>query len=211
MRMLCCRQGNLHQNHELTLSLGAAKAGTSSPSWVRNLGPGLITGDTDDDPSGIATYSQAGAQFCFSMLWAILLTYPLMVAIQVISARIGRVNGHVLATNIRQQFPAWLLHGVVGLLLFANTINIAADIAAMGYAMKLMVGGPKHLYAILFGILSLILQIFIPCIRLDTSIGMAGAFAWRNGLELRLCSGKAVLRHHCLINFDGCLALLHTH
>ena len=125
----------------------------------------MITGAADDDPSGIATYSQAGAQFGFSMLWTVLLTYPLMVAIQVISARIGRVNGHGLATNIRQQFPAWLLHGVVGLLLIANTINIAADVAAMGDAMKLMIGGPSHLYAIFFGGISLVLQILIPYTR----------------------------------------------
>ncbi len=135
------------------------------PSWVRKLGPGLITGAADDDPSGIATYSQAGAQFGFSMLWTVLLTYPLMVAIQIISARIGRVNGRGLATNIRQQFPTWLLYGIVGLLLMANTINIAADIAAMGDALKLMIGGPRHLYAIFFGGLSLVLQIFIPYTR----------------------------------------------
>ena len=126
---------------------------------------GTVPGAADDDPSGIATYSQAGAQFGFSMLWTVLFTYPLMVAIQIISTRIGRVNGHGLATNVRQQFPAWLLHGIVGLLLIANTINIAADIAAMGDALKLMVGGPKHLYAILSGTLSLILQIFIPYTR----------------------------------------------
>jgi NRAMP (natural resistance-associated macrophage protein)-like metal ion transporter len=125
----------------------------------------LITGAADDDPSGIATYSQAGAQFGFSMLWTVLLTYPLMVAIQIISARIGRVNGHGLATNIRQQFPVWLLYSIVGLLLMANTINIAADFAAMGDALKLMIGGPRHWYAIIFGIISLALQVFIPYTR----------------------------------------------
>ena len=131
-------------------------------SWLKKLGPGLITGAADDDPSGIATYSQAGAQFGFNMLWTVLFTYPLMVGIQVVSARIGRVSGHGLATNIRKHYPAWLLYGVVGLLLIANTINIAADVAAMGEALKLIVGGPAQIYAVAFGLVSLLLQVFIP-------------------------------------------------
>ncbi len=131
-------------------------------SWLKKLGPGLITGAADDDPSGIATYSQAGAQFGFSMLWTVLFTYPLMVGIQIVSARIGRVSGHGLASNIRQHFPAWLLYSIVGLLLVANTINIAADVSAMGHAMTLIVGGSAQTYAIGFGLVSLILQIFVP-------------------------------------------------
>ena len=131
-------------------------------SWLKKLGPGLITGAADDDPSGIATYSQAGAQFGFNMLWTVLFTYPLMVGIQVVSARIGRVSGHGLATNIRRHYPAWLLYGVVGLLLIANTINIAADVSAMGEALKLIVGGPAQLYALAFGVMSLLLQVSIP-------------------------------------------------
>src|SRR5471032_1311809 len=131
-------------------------------SWLAKLGPGLITGAADDDPSGIATYSQAGAQFGFGMLWTVLLTYPLMVGIQVISAKIGRVSGHGLATNIRRHYPAWLLYAIVGLLLVANTINIAADVAAMGQALRLLAGGPAQLYALGFGLLSLLLQVFIP-------------------------------------------------
>ncbi len=131
-------------------------------SWLKKLGPGLITGAADDDPSGIATYSQAGAQFGFNMLWTVLFTYPLMVGIQYVSARIGRVSGHGLATNIRRHFPAWLLYAVVGLLLIANTINIAADVSAMGEAMKLIIGGQSHIYTISFGVLSLLLQVFIP-------------------------------------------------
>ena len=131
-------------------------------SWLKKLGPGLITGAADDDPSGIATYSQAGAQFGFNMLWTVLFTYPLMVGIQVVSARIGRVSGRGLASNIRRHYPAWLLYGVVGLLLIANTINIAADISAMGEAMKLITGGRAHLYAVMFGAISLLLQVFIP-------------------------------------------------
>ena len=131
-------------------------------SWLNKLGPGLITGAADDDPSGIATYSQAGAQFGFNMLWTVLFTYPLMVGIQVVSARIGRVSGLGLATNIRRHYPAWLLYAVVGLLLVANTINIAADISAMGEAMKLIIGGPAHIYTVAFGVLCMLLQLFIP-------------------------------------------------
>jgi NRAMP (natural resistance-associated macrophage protein)-like metal ion transporter len=134
-------------------------------SWVRKLGPGLITGAADDDPSGIATYSQAGAQFGFTMLWTVLLTWPLMVAIQVVSARIGRVTGHGLAGNIRKHYPAWLLYGVVLLLVVANTINIAADVSAMGEAARLLVGGPAHVYTLLFGTISLLLQVFVPYTR----------------------------------------------
>jgi NRAMP (natural resistance-associated macrophage protein)-like metal ion transporter len=134
-------------------------------SWVRKLGPGLITGAADDDPSGIATYSQAGAQFGFGMLWTLIFTYPLMVGIQMVSARIGRVTGHGLATNIRRHYPKWLLYAIVGLLLVANTINIAADVAAMGDALKLVVGGPAQLYAVGFGLVSVLLQVFIPYSR----------------------------------------------
>jgi len=131
-------------------------------SWLKKLGPGLITGAADDDPSGIATYSQAGALFGFNMLWTVLFTYPFMVGIQVVSARIGRVSGHGLATNIRRHYPRWLLYSVVGLLLIANTINIAADVSAMGEALKLIVGGPAQIYALAFGVVSLLLQVFIP-------------------------------------------------
>ena len=130
--------------------------------WFKKLGPGLITGAADDDPSGIATYSQAGAQFGLNMLWTVVFTYPLMAGIQMISARIGRVSGHGLASNIRQHYPAWLLYSIVGLLLIANTINIAADIAAMADALKLLMGGRIHFYAIGIGLLSLLLQILIP-------------------------------------------------
>jgi NRAMP (natural resistance-associated macrophage protein)-like metal ion transporter len=129
--------------------------------WLKQLGPGLITGAADDDPSGIATYSQAGAQFGFLTLWAVVFTYPLMVGIQLISARIGRVTGHGLASNIGRHFPRPVLYGVVALLVFANTINIAADIAAMGDALQLVVGGPPHVYAVMFGIVCLLLQVFL--------------------------------------------------
>ena len=129
---------------------------------LKRLGPGLITGAADDDPSGIATYSQAGAQFGFNLLWTVVLTYPLMVGIQTVSARIGRVTGQGLAANMRKVFPNWLCLTIVVLLLIANTVNIAADIAAMGKGLQLIVGGGDHGHAIVFGLTSLLLQIFIP-------------------------------------------------
>ncbi|HUJ01079.1 MAG TPA: divalent metal cation transporter [Usitatibacter sp.] len=129
---------------------------------LKRLGPGLITGAADDDPSGIATYSQAGAQYGFGLLWSVLLTTPLMIGIQIVSARIGRVTGHGLAANIRDHYPAWLLHAIVGLLLFANTVNIAADLGAMGNALQLIVGGVSEIYIVFFALLSLVLQIFVP-------------------------------------------------
>jgi NRAMP (natural resistance-associated macrophage protein)-like metal ion transporter len=138
------------------------QTGPAHDSWLAKLGPGLVTGAADDDPSGIATYSQAGAQFGYRMLWTVLFTYPLMVGIQLISARIGRVSGHGLATNIRQHYPKWLLYGIVALLVIANTINIAADISAMADAAALIVGGSTKLFVVLFGVLSLVLQVFVP-------------------------------------------------
>ncbi len=129
---------------------------------LQKLGPGLITGAADDDPSGIATYSQAGAQFGYGLLWSVLFTTPLMIGIQIVSARLGRVTGHGLAANIRAHFPRPLLYFIVSLLLIANTINIAADLGAMGDALSLIVGGHSEIYDIFFALVSLTLQIFIP-------------------------------------------------
>lgn len=129
---------------------------------LRRLGPGLITGAADDDPSGIATYSQAGAQFGFAMLWTVVFTLPLMAAIQIVSARIGYVTRRGLAANIKASFPRWVLFAIVGLLLTANTLNLAADIAAMAEALRLVAGGSAHVYAVSFGVLCLVLQIFLP-------------------------------------------------
>lgn len=130
---------------------------------VQALGPGLITGAADDDPSGIATYSQAGAQFGFNMLWTVVLTYPLMVGIQLVSARIGFVTGDGLAANIRRAYPRPLLWSIVLLLLVANIVNIAADVAAMGEALRLVIGvGTAHLYSLACGFLCLSLQVFLP-------------------------------------------------
>jgi NRAMP (natural resistance-associated macrophage protein)-like metal ion transporter len=129
--------------------------------WLRKLGPGVITGAADDDPSGIATYSQAGAQFGFALGWTVVLTLPLMIGIQMISARIGRVTGHGLASNIRRHYPAPVLYAVVALLFVANTINVAADIAAMAESVHLVAGGPTQLYAVAFGAVCLGLEVFM--------------------------------------------------
>jgi NRAMP (natural resistance-associated macrophage protein)-like metal ion transporter len=135
------------------------------PSKIRRvlgqLGPGFITGASDDDPSGIATYSQVGAQFGFAMLWTMLFSYPLMSAIQEISAWLGRVTGMGIAANIRRHYPAWILHPIVILIMVANVINLGADIAAMAGALKLLLHGSALLYAIGFGALSVVAAVFI--------------------------------------------------
>lgn len=128
----------------------------------RLLGPGLVTGAADDDPSGIATYSQAGAQFGFGLLWTMFLTTPFMIAIQLVSAHIGRVTGKGIAANARQFYPLPFVLVPVCLLVIANTINIAADLAAMGEALYLVVGGLKHEHALIFAALSALLQVFVP-------------------------------------------------
>ncbi len=129
---------------------------------LARVGPGLITGVADDDPSGIATYSQAGAQFGLNMLWTMPLAYPLMAAIQAMCAQIGRVTGKGLAANIKTAFPPIVLKGVVLLLLIANTLNIAADVAAMGEVAELVSGADRHLMTAFFVIMTLLLQIFVP-------------------------------------------------
>jgi NRAMP (natural resistance-associated macrophage protein)-like metal ion transporter len=133
--------------------------------FLKQLGPGLITGASDDDPSGIGTYSQAGAQLGFSIGWTMLLTFPLMAAIQEISARIGRTTGHGIAGNLRRHYPDWLLYPIVGLLFLANTINIGADLSAMGDALKLLIGGPSTIYAVLFGTVCAIAIVFMDYSR----------------------------------------------
>jgi NRAMP (natural resistance-associated macrophage protein)-like metal ion transporter len=111
----------------------------SKPRLLKILGPGLVTGAADDDPSGIATYSQAGAQFGFRLGWTLVLTYPLMIVIQAISARIGRTTGLGIAGNVRRHYPPWLLYGLVGALTFANVCNIGADLGAMAEAARLLI------------------------------------------------------------------------
>jgi NRAMP (natural resistance-associated macrophage protein)-like metal ion transporter len=131
-------------------------------SSIKRLGPGLITGAADDDPSGIATYTQAGAQFGVNILWTVILTYPLMAAIQSISARIGRVTGHGLASNMARVFPRPVIALLVGLLFVANTVNIGADLAAMGAAANLVTHWSPHLLTIALALLSMLMQVFIP-------------------------------------------------
>ena len=138
------------------------------PEWPKLrdvLGPGLITGASDDDPSGIATYSQAGAQFGYTLGWTLLFTYPLMCAIQLISAQIGRVTGRGLAGNIRRFFPTWLLYPAVGLLVAANTINLGADLGAMAAALHLLVDGPTVAYIAGFAIVTVLAEVFVRYAR----------------------------------------------
>jgi Mn2+/Fe2+ NRAMP family transporter len=138
-----------------------AAAGDPETAGVRNiLGPGLIAGASDDDPSGIATYSMAGAQFAYGLGWTMVLTYPLMSAVQMISARIGRTTGHGIAGNLRRHYPGWLTVSLVGLLLIANTINIGADLGAMADATALVTGGPPWLFLILFAIFCAVSEVF---------------------------------------------------
>jgi NRAMP (natural resistance-associated macrophage protein)-like metal ion transporter len=139
----------------------AAPEPEAKHGFWRLLGPGLITGASDDDPSGIATYSQVGAQFGYSLAWTMVLTYPLMAAIQEISARIGRVTGLGIAGNIRRHYSPHLLRAIVLLLIVANTINLGADLGAMGDALRLLIGGPKGLYVVAFAVGCAVLEIFL--------------------------------------------------
>ena len=132
---------------------GANDAKHKPRNLFQILGPGLITGASDDDPSGIGTYSQAGAQFGFGMLWAVLFTWPLMSAVQEISARIGRTTGRGIAANLRRYYPKWFSYPIVGLLCVANILNIGADIGAMGASLKLLIGGPAAVYDCAFAAL----------------------------------------------------------
>lgn len=138
--------------------------GPSKPRLV--LGAGLITGASDDDPSGIATYAQAGAQFGFELSWTLMLTYPLMVVVQAISARIGRTTGRGIAGNLRRYYPNWLLQIIVGLLFVANTLNIGADLGAMAEATRLLVPlPPAWLYIVGYSIVCTAGQVFFKHTR----------------------------------------------
>ncbi|HEY1723592.1 MAG TPA: divalent metal cation transporter [Magnetospirillaceae bacterium] len=131
------------------------------PNLIQSLGPGLITGASDDDPSGIATYSQVGAQYGNGLAWSLIVSYPLMAAIQEIAARIGRVTGRGIGGNLTKYYPWWLARSIVGLLMIANVINLGADLGAMGAAVKLLIHGPALLYVIGFGLLSAGMEIFM--------------------------------------------------
>jgi NRAMP (natural resistance-associated macrophage protein)-like metal ion transporter len=129
---------------------------------LEELGPGLVTGAADDDPSGIATYSQAGAQFAYGLMWTMVLCYPLMSAVQLVSAHIGRVTGRGLASNLLGTFPRQFVGLLVGILLIANIINIGADLSAMAAAARLVVGGNEHAFVIAIAVIGTLLQLFVP-------------------------------------------------
>jgi Mn2+/Fe2+ NRAMP family transporter len=162
---------------------------------LARLGPGLITGVADDDPSGIATYSQAGAQFGLNMLWTMPLAYPLMAAIQSMCAQIGRVTGKGLAANIKTAFPPIVLKGVVLLFLIANTLNIAADVAAMGEVAELVSGADRHLMTAFFVFVTLLLQIFCAVSPICLFPEVADAFA------VGLCRGP--VHRECSLGRSG--------
>lgn len=130
------------------------------PKLLQIMGPGLITGASDDDPSGIATYSQVGARFGYSLAWVMLFSWPLMCAIQEIAARIGRVTGRGIAGNLKRHYPIGVTYGIVILLVIANVINIGADLGAMGAALKLLIGGPALVYVAFFGVVTTLLEIY---------------------------------------------------
>lgn len=141
-------------------------------SLLSTLGPGLVTGAADDDPSGIGTYSQVGAQFGFSLSWAMVFAFPLLAAIQAICARIGATTGRGIATNLRRHYPPWLLRGMVALLLVANVINLGADLGAMAAAVHLLLPGPVLLYTLGFALISVTLEVLVPYAR------YAGVLKW---------------------------------
>jgi len=143
-------------------ALPAPAGGAKKTGLAAMIGPGLLTGASDDDPSGIGTYSQVGAQFGTGLLWTMLFSYPLMVAAQLVCARIGRVTGKGLAGNLREFYPRWALFPLVALLLVANTINIGADLGAMGEAIHLLLPGAAGWYTVGFGLASVALEVLVP-------------------------------------------------
>src|SRR6201996_5799156 len=181
---------------------------------LRLLGPGLVTGAADDDPSGIATYSQAGAQFGYGLLWTIFLTIPFMIAIQLVSALIGRVTGKGLAANVMEVMPRWLVLALVFLLVAANTFNIAADIAAMAEALSLVIGGLNHEHALIFAATSTLLQVFVPYRRYAPVLKFLtlSLFAYvATALTVRIPWGKALLAAiwpHATVNADYLLMVV---
>lgn len=157
-------------------------------AWMQTLGPGLVTGAADDDPSGIATYNQIGAQFGYAMGWTMSLTFPLMAAIQEVAARIGSVTGRGLAANLRHHYPKWVLVVALSLLAVANIVNLGADIAAMGDSMRLLLGGDGRWWALMFGMLCIGLEILVPYRR------YAGVLKWLC-LSLLAYVASAVIAH----------------
>ena len=130
-------------------------------STLKRVGPGIVTGASDDDPSGIVTYSQVGAQFGFGMLWTLLFSFPLMSAIQEVCARIGRVTGRGIAANLRQYYPGWLLYSIVALMSLANIFNLGADLGAMGDAAHLLLPGDSRIYTVVFCVISILAELYV--------------------------------------------------
>lgn len=133
-----------------------------STGFLSRLGPGLITGAADDDPSGIGTHSQVGAEFGYSLAWTFVLSFPLMVVIQEVAAEIGRVTGRGIAANVRRHYPRPLLVMIVGLVLVANIINLGADLSAMGAALQLLTGGNAAVFTLAFGAVCVALEVLMP-------------------------------------------------
>jgi NRAMP (natural resistance-associated macrophage protein)-like metal ion transporter len=192
----------------------AAQEPQASPGLLRRLGPGLITGAADDDPSGIATYSQVGAQFGYGLAWTMLFSLPFMIVIQEISGRIGCISGRGIADNLRRHYSSWLVRVVVTLLLVANIINLGADLGAMGAAVKLLIGGNQRLYTIGFGIVCVLAEIFIRYARYARRLKwltislftyVAVVFAvhvpWREAL-------RATFTPHIALNVTSAMALV---
>ena len=156
---------------------GLAMTGNTNPpkrtGFFAKLGPGLVTGAADDDPSGIATYSQVGAQFGYGLAWTMVFSFPLMAVIQAVAARIGSVTGAGIARNLRRHYSRGVLRAVVTLLVVANVINLAADLGAMGSAVTLLIGGPEHLYTILFGLVCVLLETFTSYARYAAALKWA--------------------------------------
>lgn len=138
-----------------------APGGSLAQRLWQGLGPGLVTGAADDDPSGIATHSQIGAQFGYALSWTFVLSFPLMVVIQEVAAQIGCVTGRGIAHNLRRHYSPWLLRSVVTLLLIANIVNLGADLGAMGSALQLLIGGPEQLYTLMFGVVCIVLEVWL--------------------------------------------------
>src|SRR4051794_41171460 len=132
-----------------------------SKSFVARLGPGLVTGAADDDPSGIGTHSQIGAQFGYALSWTFVLSFPLLFVIQTVAAEIGCVSGRGIAANLRRHYPRAVLYSAIALLLVANVINLGADLNAMGASLQMLIGGNMWLYTAIFGIVSIMLEVFI--------------------------------------------------
>jgi NRAMP (natural resistance-associated macrophage protein)-like metal ion transporter len=174
----------------MSKSVDPAPAKPAYGGWLSKLGPGLITGASDDDPSGIATYSQAGAQFGYSLGWTLVLSFPLMIAIQEACARLGRISGKGLATNIAESFPKPIGIAIALLLLVANTINLGADLGAMAAALQLLIPGPGEVYVLGFGLACGLLITFVSyeryssylkwlCLSVFAYVGIVSQFRCR--------------------------------